>query len=695
MTPSCNLTLVVESPRGRKEYVVFVKRGMKQAYLVHGLHEKKHGQLTEEEFHDYVDGLGRRGYVQLQDPHIIAGGERPPKYFMVLGADRNWVTKEIVVINQFSLSPELSSLSASMNMNALGQSLLVDHWGKTKKYLDKNRLNWQISIGSNHVDVRDPGAIEHVMVPRRFAGARKLRPGLDGDRDMEVTLYKKQSVMTEMLDYICSASSRSMVFCREDRQRHFSARALVELGLPSGTMRCDASSLLWQGLLPESVRGIMTAQCRLHTDDNNDRTATHGEDANFCYSEVISVQYPMRSGPTQGILAMNQYNKHINAVISTKEERTNAVVNDVKQYLRRSGWSGVINESATWTTQVADIRQSRNWSEEHKVSAYQSMPGKNIYYSFYIHVIFEEVMRVYGWNRCVICECLYCMSLTPSAVGWRKGLRYALRARHNGKNLITNFIEEMVYKHGTVAHSFNYRCRRRCSSKGLRGRHQLFVSILNMLKIFEYASHEDSVSEKVYRDMSSDPLKRRRAGMRGLYGVSDLHAYEIVNCATKMGLVKNHKHIRNVGVARGTTTGERLKARGFETDAHRRELMSTLCQELDCDSQTGENLLCETLKSADQTGGVNRGEVDVVAEGQSYYEVVGGKLLVITCEGNRRLIEFEDITQETNGEEYSPKWKWWDMNPDYPELLLGRNQDIILSEQSKPLKAYLNREHRA
>lgn len=693
MTLTCNLTFVVRSSNGQKESVVFVKRGIKQAYLIHGLHEKTHGQLTGEEFEDYVDRLGSQGFIQLQDPQITAGGDRPPKYFMVLGADRDWVTEEIIVVNQFSSSPELSTLSASMDMNALGQSLLVDHWGKTKKYLDKNRLNWQISIGSNHVDVRDPGAIEHVMVPRRFAGARKLKPGLDGDRDMEVTLYKRQSVMTEMLDYICSASSRSMVFHREDRQRHFSARALVELGLPSGTMRCDASSILWQGLLQESVRGIMTAQCRLHTDDNNDRTATHGEDANFCYSEVITVRYPMRSRPTQGILAMNQYNKHINAVISAKEERTNAVVNDVKQYLRRSGWSGVINESSAWTSQVLNIRQSRNWSEHHKVSAYQSMPGKNIYYSFYVHVIFDEVMRVYGWNKYVICECLYCMSLTPSAVGWRKGLRYALKARHNGKNLITNFIEEMVYKHGTVAHSFHYRCRRRCSSKGLRGRHQLFVSILNMLKIFEYASHGDSVSERVYRDMASDPLKRR-AGMRGLYGVRDLHAYEITNCATKTGLVKNVRHIRNVGVAKGTATGERLRARGFDTDAHRRELMDTLCQELDCDSQTVENLLCETLKSADRTVRVNRGEVDVVAEGQSYYEVVGDKLLVITCEGERRLIEFDDITKERNGEEYRPKWRWWEMNPDYPELLLGRNQDIILSEQSKPLMAYLNGSNR-
>ena len=185
--------------------------------------------------------------------------------------------------------------------------------------------------------------------------------------------------------------------------------------------------------------------------------------------------------------------------------------------------------------------------------------------------------------------------------------------------------------------------------------------------------------------------------MRGLYGVSDLHAYEIMNCATKLGLVKNVKHIRNVGVAKGTATGgERLKARGFETDAHRRELMDTLCQELGCDSQTGENVLCETLKSADQTTRtVNRGEVDVVAEGQSYYEVVGGKLLVITCEGDRRFIEFEDITQEADGEEYGPKWKWWEMNPDYPELLLGTNQDIMLSEQSKPLKAYLNKNSQA
>ena len=85
-------------------------------------------------------------------------------------------------------------------------------------------------------------------------------------------------------------------------------------------------------------------------------------------------------------------------------------------------------------------------------------------------------MPVYGWNLHVFIEAIYAMSLTPSSIGWRKGVRHALLAKSNGKNFLTNFVVEMVYKHDAVANHFEKKARHQVSSGGILGNHEASVS---------------------------------------------------------------------------------------------------------------------------------------------------------------------------------------------------------------------------
>lgn len=48
--------------------------------------------------------------------------------------------------------------------------------------------------------------------------------------------------------------------------------------------------------------------------------------------------------------------------------------------------------------------------------------NKDCHYSWHVHVIFSKLIPLYGWTIYVLTEALYCLSLTPSSIGWREGI---------------------------------------------------------------------------------------------------------------------------------------------------------------------------------------------------------------------------------------------------------------------------------
>ena len=65
-------------------------------------------------------------------------------------------------------------------------------------------------------------------------------------------------------------------------------------------------------------------------------------------------------------------------------------------------------------------------------------------------VIVNEIVSMCRWHRYALVEAIYALSLTPSSIEWRRGVRYVINTKNNGLNFLTNFIQETVFKYGAV-----------------------------------------------------------------------------------------------------------------------------------------------------------------------------------------------------------------------------------------------------
>ena len=68
--------------------------------------------------------------------------------------------------------------------------------------------------------------------------------------------------------------------------------------------------------------------------------------------------------------------------------------------------------------------------------AQKAHSDKSVYYSFYMHVIIQMIIPVFGCVKAVMYEAIYATALTMSQLGLKKGVEYAIRKRGNGKMLL-------------------------------------------------------------------------------------------------------------------------------------------------------------------------------------------------------------------------------------------------------------------
>lgn len=650
-----------------------------QAYWIHALHVHMHGQLNAMELEHHLRIIEHKSFEKLTMEDIQCSRKRPDKYYMVLTKEHDWDIDEILVFNNFHKHPVLMRLVHEINLSGFAHRVLVDEWETTKKWVNK-RGNFQLNHGSNHIDMNDSTSIPGVNIARDHARVKTIKPGMYNHNNLEETIIYMQTLVTSVFDYIASISQRERVFIEVVRRGPFSSRKMKAMGLPEDAFRGDAGAFLYSGLFMTIVNGWYSAQCSMHRDLNNDHRSCGGADANVCLSQLICMNYPNTSDTVVGRAALNQFNKECNGRVIEKVTLTEMLVVLVKRCMSSLG---VMSDYGR-----IDWPEVHNRVEKHKrpgedFAVISAHANKDTYYSWFVHEILSEVVPIYGLNQHLMIEIAYTMSLTPSSPGWRKGVRYALMAMNNGLNFYNNFVREMVCKDDAVSNHYGHRGRHQVTSGALITNHQAQVSMFNYHVLCKRACEPDCDSKDLYNDMS------KGVDNGGLRNVKHLTAFDLVNVSTKIGSITNRTHCRNITIAKNTETAKRLAAFGIRTDAHRRELMVKLAQELGlCDYQIVENMICETLRwhagdERDRFMGV-----DTVGIDQPLYSFVHEELLRIGSNGVVSSIDLNTLKTQKATKIYAPKYRWWELDHKSLATVLGDDFNIYLTKNSKCLKAH-------
>ena len=661
---------------------LILKQPKYQVYWISALDRHEHGQMNPTEVKNYIDQLKTDGYEKISIRDIEKDSLRPPKYYIVLSASYDWNIEEIVVINRFEDDSVLMQLVNELDLPKLTHRLMVEEWDKTKLWVN-DRGNFQLNHGSNHLDMRDSSKVPGMNIAKDHIRPKRMMPGMDGDDTMEDTLLRKQIVITKMIDHIASSLEKPKIFCDIKRRKHFSTAAMAVRGLDPDAFRADAGAYLYSGPLFSRANGVQTAQCKMHKDTHNDPRAKNGANQTVCYSELMEMNYGNRSRDVIGRGALNQFMKASNGSTMEKIEATMKVLRMVKCYMRDNNIAVGEKINIDWQTIMIEVKELDK-AEKNGYSTLKANANKDCHYSWHTHVIFDEIMPEYGWNVYVFIEAIYAMSLTPSSIGWRMGVRYALLAKDNGLNFLTNFVIEMVYKHGAVAFHFGKKGRHQVSSGGILSNWEAMVSLYNLLEIVAKANDPNCVTKTLYEDMGSHAFMVKRGRMRGLHNVKDLTAHDIMNVCTKVGIVTNREHIKNITIARNTETARRLKKYGISTDAHLREVVIILSRKLGIDDyQIVENMICETLRRLEGGGEDRFLGVDTIASDQPLYQFVEDVLKKVGSDGSDMVVDMEEMKRNNPAKIYSPTYEWWNVNPDHPSGVLGEDHDMILSKKSK------------
>lgn len=268
---------------------------------------------------------------------------------------------------------------------------------------------------------------------------------------------------------------------------------------------------------------------------------------------------------------------------------------------------------------------------------------KDIYYSFFVH----ELMRI-GWQNdwkvYPVLEALYWMVFTPSPTGWLMGMLLADRNRSYHRNFILKCIDEMreYAPHYSVSAG---RIRRRQPSAGSDASvEQVMQSMNNLLSLINLANECD------------DTKRVRGAFNNGVHKAGPLIATELINVLTKIGLITNTSHIKNVSFCEKNNTTNRLGTLGINSDGLD-DLMTYLCREFGLPSAVMENCVCEMLRWRYTSG--------------QFQEAIGGWQHIYTFDIDDNLLAFDvegNVKQPPSPQwDYSPPAdyagiRWWEEN---------------------------------
>ena len=174
---------------------------------------------------------------------------------------------------------------------------------------------------------------------------------------------------------------------------------------------------------------------------------------------------------------------------------------------------------------------------------------------------------------------------------------------------------------------------------------QLYLSVQNLHLAIEYANTTQD-TRSVMNRLTASPSKG------GLYGVGPFHAQQIVNIATKLGLITVTRHCERPTVAPSTATYRRLRLLGVENRRHAAEIIPFLSNELLESAGVVENKLCEVLREVFGT----TGKMDVFVRGHFLFRVYRGGVYVVDIHGK---MYKPQLAEAGFHDQYQPVFQWW------------------------------------
>lgn len=654
-----------------------------QAYIVGDLHCSPHGHLNTYELPDYIDQLVTAGFEEVGLEDI--NKERPHKYYILLSKDNDWNIREILVFNNFHRYPRLMELVEQLDLGSLANFLLVEKWEETKyNWIDPKRNNFQVNFGRNHVDQTDSTTIPGMNIPQHHKKPVNF-PGLDNDDNLEETLFKKQSINTQIMDIITMMFLGRKIFVEEERLDLLTKPDMLRRGLDEDAVRSDAGVFFYNGLFyNRSPQGCVSANLHWHTDGANDYRTEGGSNLNYCFNQIIKMDFDNRSNEVLGRAALTMYQKQCVGDLIARRKATMRFAEIVKRYIEdRNGLN--TSQEIDWVGKMELVHRQCD-EDGNDFATLPADANKDCYNSWFIDILFEKVFPVYGWNIYVLVEFLFCLTLTPSPIGFKRGVEYALNASsNNNKNFVYNFIKEMVFHHKAVAYHFDTKGRYQVSSQGLLSHHAIQLSLINLLSLIQYANNTTSDSKKLYKTMAKKPDKG------GVQGSGELVSLTIVKVATLVGAIRNQNHVNNISIPGNTETAKRLKNDyGIATEAHRRELLNKLVEVTGIENRPFlENCICEVLRMNSDNGSEG---AENIRRNQPLYQLhpTRNGLKKTSHRGQESYVSFEDMYRRNGRKAYNPRYKWWEIRPDVPLMnQIGGDYDEVLTMNSKLVQDYM------
>ena len=653
-------------------------------YRTQDLHIHKHGQLSMHRVDAYAQALEKDGFVRLKNKCVHENGRRPVKYYYICSKNENYVTREITVFNRFDDHPHLLEMAMRIPFQDMANQITGKWYPRlVKEEMKKGnaRGNVRIDSGYSMLSRVDKCSVPGMNIPTRLVQSRQydyIPPSgdeydeeKDEDCTFETTMLNNIQDATYLSDNISIITGEQLIHNDEERNRTWATKLAEETGASTKYLRSDNGSVFCTG----DMQDFTTRQVMMHRDVQNDKRK--GASDVICISVVVPVTFEATGETVEIRIGLGLYNKQGCGDVAEKLALISIPSEIVTAYMREHPTRSDHVEEGQVACHVMKWRNNRDVVEQRfdeEWKAQWAHADKSVFYSFYMHVIIHMIIPTFGKAKAVLYEAIYATALTTSQLGWKKGCEYAIQRKGNGKNFIINWIEGLRENHQHIGIG-GY-----CRSMNSRRFKQypvwkMYISIYNLMRACEESDHLQP--SEILKNMEKPAYFRRTVGV-GLENVGMFQAQQLVHIVTLVNLMKNKNVTDHIGVAEGTETYDRL----MEMDPNMRLVVDCILPVLShalgipC-LRVLENIFCEALRW--YAGGYTNKYTkhDIILKGMELYQMRNGNLY--KGMGGDTMLEEDWMVFDTfDGEFYNPLIKWWTMNANLPDRVLGDETEMIL-----------------
>lgn len=657
-----NLVFEISGLDGNHRGSIIIEQSRCQFYDTLDNHRNRHFTLLQHyQVPSYIKRLVRRGFVAVPERDVCTESRPKGNWYMVLKEYRDYYTPEATVLNNIHRNPRFASIVKTIPFQWMAEEMFLRDYSNSKDSGVRGNLRWD--EGRTGVCSNDKSVQAGMNVPNFITKNKKK----SGERDNETrsdTIFRAAcGVMT-----IAITASRThphpeweiamMPFSsNQDRAERFAMKCdedkwqeLCRSGIDPSCLCFEAASIIGTGETPNHI----IKKTEPHTDNENARNDDkEWPTYNRCPTVVrlVDMNYAEGRGVEMntGRVCANTYCKNAVTQSMNKMRHWEEVLGLLQSWIaNRSQSSGRIPTYRKFAPPVLSRRdEDGTWS-------HPADENKDCFYSLFVNEILDLVDKEDGpRDEVLMIEALYLMVFTPSPNRYREAIQEGYArfvqqrqlAEEEGiqlTNLFSHCISYLKETHGTVGGGPNMRYR---PQKDAPERDDLFQSLANLRTAIHLANRVNN-TEWLVKRMTKKPDKG------GIFGVGHFHAQQLIDVATKVGLITWTHHVENVCVSGSTNTAKVLKTVYHIKEDDMMGLSVYLAASLSRTPSEVENMLCEAIRWRHNA---DTGARDVFAPGHNLFVVRGGHVLEIGYRGWELVREFP-CTATVNDIEYGEEW---------------------------------------